>query len=303
VERILELPEDLRRRLDQRLEPYARALVERSAELALELHADEVGAEHLLCVLMRDADCAAHRAVLHAFADPQTLGEEALALAAGILISGSAVSLPFSEGSVRSLARARALAAQRGEAQVLPLHLLSAALSALPADLCRELEEAGCEPQGLGQGRPSTPPPGEAAAPIRGSLFANFSEAAKKVLSAAARLARQEHIRSIGPAHLALACLLDEPELGRACRLTAARARMLFRGRSEDPTPLALRALPADEAFLGFLAGLAEGTTSLGLLARFHAAGPPELARLLAHHRLAPPLLERAAAAFGDPQA
>jgi len=39
------------------------------------------------------------------------------------------------------------------------------------------------------------------------------------------------------------------------------------------------------------------------LLARFLAGGTPELARLLARHRITPALLERAQAAFEDPEA
>jgi hypothetical protein len=295
---MLELPEDLRARLEARLSPHARALLERASELALRLHADEVGPEHLLCVLMADADGAAHRAVLHAFADPGTIGEETLALAAGIGISGSAVSLPFSAGAVNALERARGHARERGDAQVLPSHVLAAALEALPAELREEVADAGYDPGGLPSGAP--PVGGEWSAPS-GTLFASFSEAAKKALSGAARLARQERLGSIGPAHLAVACLMEEPGMGRGCGLTASRARMLFRGRSEDLSTPAARDLPPDEELLAFLERLGEGTGSLGLLAGFLAGGTPELAQLLGRHRISAALLERAAGAFEDP--
>jgi hypothetical protein len=299
---MLEFDGDLRTRLEARLEPHALRLLERSAELALRLHADEVGPEHLLCALMADEDCAAHRAVQHAFADPGTVGEEALALAAGILISGSAVSLPFSEGAVRALEGARVHARARGEAAVLPAHLLAAAMGALPAQLREEAFEAGYDAAGLPSGAPPDAP-GAADVPPAGALLGSLSEAAKQALSGAARLARQERQEAIGPVQLALACLLDEPALGRACGFTASRARMLFRGRGEDPTPPRPRSMPPDESFEAFLGGLGAGTTSVGLLARFHAGGTPELARILTHHRIGPDLLERAARAFRDPGA
>jgi hypothetical protein len=138
---------------------------------------------------------------------------------------------------------------------------------------------------------------------VPGSLFRTYSESAKKALSAAARLARQEHSDAIGPAHLALACLLEEPELGRQRGLSASRARMIFRGRFADPTPIARRALPPDDAFAAYLSGLEPTSGSLALLARFHAGGTPEIAKLLARHRLIPALVERSAGAFVDPEA
>lgn len=299
---LLELPDALRARVTARLEPRALALLEQAAALALRLHADEVGPEHLLCALMADEDCAAHRAVVHAFADPETLGEETLALAAGILVCGSSVSLPFSEGAVQALRAARAHADAREEAVVTPAHLLAAAIEALPADLREATADAGYAPEAL----PVGAPPRELARPVAtlaGSLFSTLSEPAKRVLSSAARLARSERLAAIAPVHLAVATLHEDPALGRACGLSASRARMLYRGRGEDPTPLPQRALPADAPLEGFLEGLEAGTQSLGLLARFHAGGTPELARVLMHHRIAPALIERVRGAFEDPPA
>jgi hypothetical protein len=291
----LALSAALRTELDRRLAPYARRLVEQAAELALRLHADEVGAEHLLCALMADEECAAHRAALYAFADPATVGEEALAMAAGILISGSAAATPFSAGAVLALEAARNRALAGSEAQARPSHLLEAAVAALPDDLRAEVLDAGY--------RADEPAASGRAAAVPGSLFRTYSESAKKALSAAARLARQEHSDAIGPAHLALACLLEEPELGRQRGLSASRARMIFRGRFDDPTPTARRALPPDDAFAAYLGGLEPASGSLALLARFHAGGTPEIAKLLARHRLIPALVERSAGAFVDPEA
>lgn len=296
---MLELPSQLQARIEGRLTPHGLALLDRAGELALRLHADEVGPEHLLCALMADEECAAHRAVVHAFADPGTIGEETLALAAGILISGSAVSLPFSTGAVRALEAARLHARGRGEAQVRPSHLLATALQVLPEELREELDEAGYEPAGLPTGAP--PPAADDPPRPSGSLFASYSEEARKALSGAARLARQDRLGSIGPAHLALACLLEEPGLGRGCGLSASRARLLFRGRSEDTTPPPARALPPDEGLLGLLERLEAGAGSLALLAGLLSEDTPELARLLARHRVSAALLERAGTAFQDP--
>lgn len=296
---MLELPPELQARLEGRLTPHARSLLDRACALALSLHADEVGPEHLLCALMADEEGAAHRAVVHAFADPGTIGEETLALAAGILISGSSVALPFSPGAVHALEAARRHARDRGDPQVRPSHLLATALEALPADLRADVHEAGYEPGRLPTGAP--PPASDDPSGPSGSLFASYSEEAKKALSAAARLARQERLGAIGPAHLALACLLEEPGLGRDCGLSASRARLLFRERSEDPTPPPTRPLPPDEGLLGFLEGLGEGSGSLALLGGLLSEDTPELARLLARHRISAALLERAAVAFQDP--
>src|SRR5688572_3141726 len=95
------------------LAPHGRALLAAARDFALSIHAEELGPEHLLCALMADAEGAARRAVEHAFADPETIAGEVLAMASGILVSGSAASLPFSPGGVRALEGARALAAER----------------------------------------------------------------------------------------------------------------------------------------------------------------------------------------------
>ena len=121
------------------------------------------------------------------------MAEETLALAAGILVTGSAASLPFSEGGVRALEAARARRARRGEACVLPAHLLHAALGALPADLRAEVEDAGCDLAAL---EARFGPPGRAVdgAPDRRAVPGLRGAGPARPLDGAARLARQERL-------------------------------------------------------------------------------------------------------------
>src|SRR5262245_60946167 len=159
-------------KLRERLAPYARALLERCSDYALQIHADEVGAEHLLSTLMDDPECAAHRAALHAFADPETISGEARALSAGILISGSNTSLPFSAHGVKALRRARALASERRDAAVGTAHVLRAAFDELDDDLRASFDDAGWSASGVealfGLG-------GTGAVDQTGHLFHSFS--------------------------------------------------------------------------------------------------------------------------------
>src|SRR5262245_36528597 len=120
-----------------------RVWIERSGEYAARLHADEVGPEHVLCTLMDDENSAAHRAVVHAFADPATIADETRAMAAGITVSGSAASLPFSELGVRALRGARALAARGGGGAVGLAHLLDATFAQFDGELRAQFESAG----------------------------------------------------------------------------------------------------------------------------------------------------------------
>lgn len=296
---MLELSDGLRARLESRAGPYAQGLIERAGRYAAQLHADEAGVEHLVCTLMADPDCAARRAVEHAFADPQTLAEEVRALAAGILVTGSSASLPFSPGGVLALRAARDAAAATGRDEVRPALLLACALERLPEDLRLTLDEAGYEPAGLDEA--AGPRGAVAPGAAQGSLFRRFSEDSKRCLSAAARLSRGGEGESIGPAHLVLACLQAHRELERACSLSASRLRILLRERMLDLTELPPRRVEPDEVFLAFLSDLPQGSDSLTLLARCHAGATPELAQVLTRHRVTVALLERAAGAFRDP--
>jgi ATP-dependent Clp protease ATP-binding subunit ClpA len=283
-----------------RLAPYARGLLDRCGAFALSLHADEVGPEHLLATLMDDEDCAAHRAALHAFADPATISEEARALAAGILISGSNASLPFSAFGVRALRRARADAAQRRSRAVEPAHVLLAAFEELEPDLREVLADSGWSRENLEA--LSTPAgPGAHAVLDEGALFRSFSESAKRLLSAAGKLARQGAHPSISPGHLLLASLSSDMLLERAAGLPPSRVRIALRGRLEDLSPVQGGPLALDDAAEALLARIPAAANSLTLLAGLHAGGTPELAQILHRHKLTPAFLERSAGAFLDP--
>jgi hypothetical protein len=226
--------------------------------------------------------------VEHAFADPETIAAETLAMASGILVSGSAASMPFSPGGVRALEVARGLAAEREDGAVREAHLLLASVRALPPEDARGLAEAGWREDALfelaaGSGR---------VAP-EGSLFRQFTEEAKRTLSAAAQGARQDGAASIGPAHLLIACLTRNTELPRAAGLSAPRARSVLRGRTHDDSRPEPRALAADQALSGLLRSLPPGAGGLALLGAFHAGSTPELANLLERHRVTPALVER----------
>src|SRR5262245_18257872 len=110
-----------------RLAPCARASLTRARKLALRLHAEELSPEHWLAALLEDEDYAATRTVLHAFADPETIGVEVLALCEGIMVVGSGRTLPFSVLGVEALRAARSTAAARRGRQVVVEDVFSAA--------------------------------------------------------------------------------------------------------------------------------------------------------------------------------
>lgn len=292
---------DLEASVRERLNAHARALLERSAQEALTIHADEVGPEHLLCALMADEDGAARRVVEHAFADPETVFEEARALAAGILVSGSVVTLPFSTLGVAALEEARRRAWARGDEAVLGVHLLLAGMDALPNEDRAALDDAGYDPAGLERTLGAAPAPRELPDRIEGSLFRRFDEPAKRLLSKAARGASRAGAPSIGPAHMVLTILESERALATAAAVSHSRARMVLHERTVDATPAPDREVEPDEALGAYLEGLPPGTTSLELLERFHAGGTPELAGILGRHKVTPALLERSRGAFRDP--
>jgi ATP-dependent Clp protease ATP-binding subunit ClpA len=285
--------------LAARLAPYARGLLERSGRYAAFLHADEVGVEHLLCTLMADEDCAAHRVVLHAFADPGTLSEMALATASGILVVGSRCALPFSPRGVKALFGARELAAARGETEVGPGHLLLCATRELEAQARSDLERAGFDGTGLeGSLAPTRP---ERAATRAGALFKHFTQDAKRALSTAGRSTQQVGQAAISPAHIAAACLVVDHDLEQRAGLSPAQARRALRTHTADPTPPPARRLAPDRVLLDFLAGLPEGAESLDLLDRCLAGLTPELAQHLVRNKVTRALLERSRGVFRDP--
>lgn len=288
------------RALLSRLSPYARNVLERCGAYALSIHADEVGPEHLLSTLMDDEECAAHQLALHAFADPSTIADEARALSAGIMISGSNASLPFSAFGVRALRAARALAARQRATIVDPAHLLLGAFDETPQDVRDALFESGWAREGI-EALTHVAPAGSPAVRDEGALFRSFSEDAKRVLSLAAKLARQSECASISAAHLLLAGLSWNSSHERAAGVPTSRARMLLRGRLADTSPVVGGPLGLDDALATFLESLPEGAATTDLLRRFHAGKTPELAQVLARHKITVALLDRAAEAFRDP--
>ena len=287
-------------RLAARLAPYARGLLERSGQYAAFLHADEVGVEHLLCTLMADEDCAAHRVVLHAFADPGTLSEMALATASGILVVGSRCALPFSPLGVKALFSARELAATRGEAQVRPAHLLLCATRELDPRALSDLERAGFDRSGIERSLPAARP--ERPATREGALFKHFTQDAKRTLSTAGRSTQQAGQAAISPAHIVAACLSVDGELGLQAGSSPARVRQALRAHGGDATPPAPRELAPDAVLLEFLAELPEGAGSLDLLAHCLGGLTPELAQHLVHNKVTRALLERSRGVFRDPE-
>lgn len=281
-----------------RLDARARELLDRGADYAAFLHADEVGPEHVLCALMSDEASAAYRATLHAFADPETIADEVRALAAGIMVSGSAASLPFSTLGVRALRRARALAAARAHERIEIAHLLFAAMEELPEELRARFVDAGWNGDLdalLGEQLAST-----RAVSDSGALFRYFSDVAKRTLSGAARLARQANAPSIGPAQLIAAALQADPALERSGGVSASRARLLLREHALDATPPEVSALGPDDSLSAFVRGLSPAADSLDFLARFHGESTPEIGRVLTRHKVTPALLARVRSAFQD---
>ena len=296
---MIALETQLHARLAARLVPYTRALLDRAAHEALQIHADEVGPEHVLGTLMSDEECAAYRVATHAFADPDTIRDELRSHAAGILISGSAAALPFSALGVKALRSARALAARRGDASVEVPHLALGSFEHLEAELRELFEGAGWNAAGLLATLPPAGPPGGVSE--SGHLFRHFSDDAKRALSGAARLARSTSLPSLSAALLFQASLAHEARLERACGMPASRARIALRGRLADTTPVEGGPLGPDSSLEAFLGRLPERADSLDLLRAAHAGGTPELAQVLARHKVTLALLERSRAAFRDP--
>lgn len=289
--------DDRARQAYDRLAPRLVQLTEQAACEALRLHADEVAIEHLLCAAMRDEDSAAYEVVSHAFADPDTIFEESLALAPGLLVVASASTLPFSEGAVRALFRALSEAHAAGADEVSPIHLIATAYHAMSEPQQALLAAIRFEASGLLTLAANGKPPVKA-----NSLFALFDETAKKALSRSNRAAASLRANEIGPAHLFMGCLqMDEP-LAEELGLTFSRARLTLGQDHLDPTVAPERSLALDATLLALLEKLPSGADSLGLLAALHAGGDADLATLLGRHKVTAELLERSKQAFQDPE-
>jgi len=296
---------DWRARLE-RFSPYLRSLLERAVERARRLHADHVALEHLIGAAVEDEESAAYQATEHAFADPELVARELLALSPGVMVVGSEAALPFSPAAVEALWAARDAAAAAGSSEVSAAVVLAHALAALPEDLRGALARAGY--------RAPAPAPGPASGSERGAgertaavdreapLFRHFSSAAKQALSRANKAASRGGEESIGPARILLACLEIEPPLAARVGLGGSAARAALAGRTADPTRPPQRALDPDRELLDFLERLPDRSGSLELFLECLRGEHPELRELLGRHKLSTAMLERAAEAFSDPE-
>ena len=275
--------------LRKHLAPYARDLLDRARLHARRLHAEQVTIEHLLSAVLQDDESGAHALVLHAFADPDTISSEALAISPGVMVVASHSTLPFSAGGLTALLAARELSAG---AEVLPGELFGAALAVLPDAALDALRGAGfdAEPTRL----PDPLPPET----VGGPLFEHFSSDAKRVLSFANRGAAESNQDAIGPAQIVVGGLrVDEALAGMPWQ----RTRMVLSPFACDDTPLVPRNLPADPGLSEYLGRLPEGAGSVALLGEMLDSGPAELILILDRHKVTRALVERAENAFPDP--
>lgn len=213
----------------RRLSPYLSRVLERAAQLALEVHADFLSVEHVIGAVLRDEDSAANQTIVFAFADPETLGLELLALSPGIMVVGSAATRPFSPRAVEALERARRWAAASGSERVEIESLGAAAASVLPVELLAALRDAGYHDV--------VPPEPSASDPSRPAPSLRLAEAAKLALSRATKATARANEPAIGPARIFHACLQAGPELEARIGLTAARARLVLEGAFIDRSP------------------------------------------------------------------
>jgi hypothetical protein len=281
-----------------RLHPYANALLERSAEHALRLNADVVTPDHLLSTLMADPESAACALVLHAFADPPTIAQEALAVSPGVMVVASDSTLPFSPLGLRALIAARLFARDRREGEVDDLHLILESAAVMEIAVLDALCSAGFQPDAL---RTEAPQPSPERVPDSGPLFKHFSMRAKRALTNANHLAGSFELDAISPAHIFLGCLKEGERLSSIGGLSFQRARLVLAGRTADLTQPEPRLIPPDDSLRAFVEELPLRAGTLAILAQFLSGSTPELAQILTRHKVTSELLERASGAFEDP--
>ena len=285
-----------------RLGSGARVAIEAAAQHALRLHAEELTAEHLLSSMFLDESAGASRFVLFAFADPETLAIETLALSPGIMVIGSGRSLPFSVRGVRALVAARARAASAGARSVCPGDLLACGVAELEDEVQELLISVGLIQETLGLDGPAGPDtaPGGAPIPSEGPLFQHFNQDARQSLGAASRAASQWARKAISPAHLVFGALKADERLAQALDLRPTRIRMALGGRDEDMTPIEHRLLAPDRPMRALLAALEDGAGTISILGYLLSHGSEEIRLLLQTQRITPELFERAQGSFAD---
>ncbi|MCA8980689.1 MAG: hypothetical protein KDC14_11740, partial [Planctomycetes bacterium] len=264
---------------------------------ALQIHADELAREHLVERLFADDDSALHAAVLDAFADPEGMAVESLALSPGILVVGAGEATLFSTLAVEAVTRARRIAVERGADAIAPREVLYGAVASLTQDARAALVEAGLrEELAAGESTSRTSSIVES-----GHLFHAFSNDARRLLVLAAREASRAEEPSISPARLVLAALQTDRDLGAACGLTSHRARLLLDGRTVDATPAPVRELVVDPTLTAFLESLPEGAGSIDVALQLLLEPQHELAQILLRQKVGADRLRAARSVFSDP--
>lgn len=277
--------------------PILARLMEAAQARALRLASDAVTLEHLLGAALEDEDTAAHQAVVFAFADPETLDQEVLALTDGLMVVGSKAVLPFSTLGIEVLQRARAAASAAGASEVDLRDLVREAMPMIAASAREALEGVGYSAERVAAGtEPATER--EPVAPD-GPLFRCFSEDAKRALSHACKSAAAGKETSISPARILIGALQAAPS-GELAGLRPTVAREALRGNTADPTPPPDRAVPLDPAFELLVGRLGPRADSLDLLLACHREGSEELRAALERHKVTQALLERARGAWAD---
>jgi hypothetical protein len=276
-----------------RLGAYAQLAVERAARFALRLHADCVDIEHMLAALLEDEDSAAGQIILHAFADPETILAEVIALCPGILVIGSKRSLPLSVLGVLAMQAARPIARKEGASQITPRHLLLAAAEQLGNEFEGTLAEIGFDPAA------ERPDPSSDPIPEEGALLKFFDADARRTLSSACHIAIRLNRSAISPVHL-MQGALENATPGLA-GLTPTRVQMAFLERDADESALPERRLPFSADLLTLMAGLPDAASTAPMLAWIVHNGNPELRALLDRQRVTPALLSHVGSAFSDP--
>ena len=278
------------------LAPYLRGLLDNGVRRALWMHAEQVHLEHVLGATVGDEDSAAGQVIEHAFADPETIDMELLALSPGLMVVGAKAVLPFSLGALAALREARTRALGEAQEQLGCADLARACARTLPA----QAREALSEPK-WSRGASDEEVSASSRLNAEGHLFQGFSDAAKRSLVRACRSAHGNGDRCITPLGLLLAALEEDAPLRSACGWSPGQVRSALGGQTPPEPPPPDRALPPSPALAALLTRLPAGADSLDFLAACLVDAEQELAVCFERHRITTELVERARSAFQDP--
>jgi hypothetical protein len=278
------------------LAPYLRGLLENGVRRALWLHADQVHLEHVLGAAVGDEDCAAGQVIEHAFADPETLDMELLALSPGLMVVGAKAVLPFASDALTVLRRARSRALDQAREQLGAAGLAQACAEALP----QAVQEALGKPDWSDEASDEAVEP-ESRLDPDGHLFQGLSVTAKRSLVRACRSAQDRKERSITSLGLLLAVLEEDPALRSASGWSPGKIRSAVGGQTPPAADPPDGPLTPSPALAALLTRLPSGADSLDFLAASLASAETEVAACLGRHRITPDLVERARGAFRDP--